>query len=155
MLSAAPDVLNRVTSEVRDGTLVVGMRSGNSMLDRSPKLTIDVAVLRGFENNGAGSIVIDGLTGGDIAIANSGAASIVVSGRAANATISLNGTGRIDTTAVDAGDVTVDNNGVGSIHVRAHGELTMNVNGVGEIRYTGKPTDVHSSVNGIGRIGRL
>jgi hypothetical protein len=31
----------------------------------------------------------------------------------------------------------------------------MNVNGVGEIRYTGNPTTVAKNVNGIGRIDRM
>lgn len=154
-VSGDRDVIARVTTEVNDGTLEIGMKPGTNSFGTSPKIDIKVPALRGFENDGAGSVTIAGIGGGDFSITNSGTASITVTGRAANEDISLNGTGKIDVTGVDAHDVTVDNNGVGSVRVRASGELTMSVNGVGEIRYAGNPTAVHSSVNGIGRISRL
>ena len=154
VLTGDPNLLARVTTEVQDGWLVVGMRPGVNF-GPGPKLQIALPHLRAFENNGAGSATINGLNGGDVEITNSGAASIVAYGHAARETVSLNGTGKIDTTAVNAHDVTVDNNGVGAIHVRANGDLQMNVNGVGEIRYTGNPTHVESHINGIGRINRL
>jgi hypothetical protein len=155
VVTAPPDVLSRVTTDVSDGTLVVEMRSGTNIFSGTPKLRISLPVLRGFANEGAGNIKISGLTGADVAITNAGAATIDASGRAMSETISLNGTGKIDTTGVDARDVTVDNNGVGIVHVRASGSLTMNVNGVGEIRYTGNPAHVDSHVNGVGRISPL
>jgi hypothetical protein len=155
VVSGNPDVVARVTTEVSGGTLVVGMRPGLGVFGRSPKLEIRLPVLRGFANNGAGSVNITGLTGGDIEIENAGAASIVASGRAAREDVSLEGVGKIDTTALDARDVTVSNDGVGSVQVRASGILTMSVNGVGEIRYSGNPSHVESHINGIGRIDRL
>jgi hypothetical protein len=154
-LSGDGDVVSRVTTEVQGGTLVVAMKPGTNSFDKSPKIDIKVPVLRSFENEGAGSVTIAGIGGGDFSITNSGTATITVTGRATKEDISLNGTGKIDATGVDAHDVTVDNNGVGSVRVRASGELTMSVNGIGEIQYAGKPTAVHSSVNGIGRISRI
>lgn len=148
------DVVARVTTEVRDGTLAVGMRDG-SMLHGSPKLVISLRALRNFRNDGAGMVKIARLTGGDLEIANSGAAAITAAGRASTLKITLDGTGKIDTTALTARDVSVDNNGVGGVYVRASGSLTLNVNGIGEIRYAGDPAHVESHVNGIGRIGRM
>jgi hypothetical protein len=149
------DVVGRITTAVEDGTLVVGMRPGFDFGRRAPKLEIALPKLRGFVNEGAGTAKITGLNGGDVEIENSGTASIVVSGRAANEAITLNGTGKIDAADVEARDVTVDNNGVGTVHVRASGSLTMNVNGVGTIRYSGNPTHVESRVNGVGSIRPL
>jgi hypothetical protein len=154
-VSGDGDDVSRVTTEVRDGTLEVSMKPGNSSFAQAPKIDITVPVLRGFENEGAGTVTIAGVKGGDFSIANSGTATITATGRAAKEDIALNGTGKIDVTGIDARDVTVDNNGVGSVRVRASGELTMSVNGIGEIRYAGNPTAVHSSVNGIGRISRM
>jgi hypothetical protein len=145
----------RVTTEVRGDTLVVATRQGFGFFEGSPNLEIDLPALRGFANSGAGTTTIGGLGGGDIDLENTGAGTIVASGLAASENVSLAGVGKIDTTAVDARDVTVDNDGVGTVHVRASGVLTMNVNGVGEIRYAGNPSHVESQVNGIGRIGRL
>jgi hypothetical protein len=149
------DIVTRVTTGIESGTLVVGMRHSDGIFNSFPKLVITLPALRGFANDGAGTVKISGLTGGDVDIANAGAGAITVAGRAANMKITLDGTGKIDTTAVDAHDVRVDNNGLGGVYVRANGSLTMNVNGVGEIRYAGNPTHVESHVEGIGRTGRL
>jgi hypothetical protein len=147
--------VSRVTTEVRAGALVVGMRPGLDLAGPGPRLEIRLPVLRGFANDGAGSVRLDGLTGGDVAIESGGAASIVAAGRAARERIALNGAGKIDVTGVDARDVTVANDGVGSVRVRAARSLTMNLNGIGEIRYAGNPALVKSHVNGIGSVGRL
>jgi hypothetical protein len=147
--------LDTVTTNVHDGTLVVGIRDGAGLNGTLPTVTIALPDLRGFKNSGFGSAKIGGLTGADIEIENGGAASIVVAGRAGHETIELNGAGKIDATGVDAKDVEVDNNGVGLVEVRASGSLEMNVNGVGVIRYAGSPSHVESHVNGIGRIQRI
>jgi hypothetical protein len=154
VVSGDPSVVARVTTENKNGTLVIGM-SGDGIVPHTPKITIELPVLRRFANDGAGAIQIRGLTGSDIEIVNSGAASIDAAGRAARETVSLDGIGKIDATAVEAHDVVAKNNGVGSIRVRASGTLSMNVNGVGEIRYAGNPSKVESHVDGIGRTGPL
>jgi hypothetical protein len=154
VVSGNRDAVDRVTTEVDDGTLVVATRPGFGFFQGSPNIKISVPELHGFSNDGAGSAKITGLTG-DVDIDNSGAASIVASGDADTANVSLQGVGKIDTTDLDARDVTVSNDGVGSVHVRASGNLTMNVNGVGDIRYVGEPEHVESQVNGLGRTGRL
>jgi hypothetical protein len=155
VVSGRPEVVGRVTTEVRDGELVVGMRDGHGLSGSSAKLEIALPELRSFANDGAGTIQISGVGAGDLALANAGTATIVASGRARELTIALDGTGKIDTTAVEARDVTVNSNGVGGVYVRASGSLTMNVNGVGEIRYAGNPAHVDSHVNGIGHIGPM
>jgi hypothetical protein len=154
-LSGNRDELTHITTTVQDGTLVVEMQSGIGLFHHTPKLKIELPALRGFSNDGAGTATIAGLNGGDIAIESTGAASIVASGRAARESITLYGAGNIDALALAAHDVSVANDGVGSVRVRADGSLTMNVNGIGEIRYAGKPSHVESHVNGIGSIGRI
>jgi hypothetical protein len=144
----------RVTTRVENGTLVVDEKDGGGF--HAGEIRIDIAVpdLRGFANSGAGGTRITGVHD-DIDLSNDGAGSIDASGRAGNVTISLNGTGKIDTTELAAHDVTATDNGVGGIYVRGSGRLTLSVNGVGEIRYTGSPTNVESHVAGVGRIDPL
>jgi hypothetical protein len=153
-ISGDPQIVERVTTEVTHGTLAVGMRPGTNLLGSVPHVAIDVPKLHGFANSGAGTITISGVAGGALALQNAGAAKIAAAGTAGTLAIELDGVGMIDTTALDAHDVTVDNNGVGRVDVRASGDLTMNVNGVGEIRYTGSPTNVDQHINGLGRIRR-
>ena len=91
-LTGDQNVLDRVTTEVQDGWLVVGMRRGGR-IGSFPQIHIAVAHLRAFENNGAGTATINGLNGGDIAITNAGAATITAYGHAAQEAIA--GIGRI------------------------------------------------------------
>ena len=128
---------------------------GTSGFNSKVALSISLPALRSFRNDGFGAADIVGLSGDAIEISNSGAASIKASGRAKDLTISLDGAGKIDVAKVDAQDVTVSNNGVGAVYVRARKSLTMNVNGVGEIRYAGEPAHIESRVNGIGRTGPM
>jgi len=147
--------LDTVTTTIRDGTLVVGMRDDGRLSGELPTVAIALPILRGFTNTGFGSAKIAGLTGADINVINSGAASVTVAGRAGHETIELDGAGKIDATGVDAKDVEANNNGVGVVDVRASGSLEMTVNGLGVIRYAGSPSHVESHVNGVGRIQRM
>jgi hypothetical protein len=155
VLSGDPSILTRITTDVRDGTLFVGMKSGTNNVNTPTRVAISLPALRALSNAGAGLVNITGLGGEDIAIANDGAAAIRAAGRASRESLTLDGVGKIDASGVDARDVSADNNGVGRITLRASGRLTMSVNGVGEIRYTGNPASVQSQVNGLGRISRF
>jgi hypothetical protein len=154
-VSGDPSTVARVTTTVADGTLSLGMTSGTNFLTHLPVIDIEVPVLRGYDNAGAGSATIEGLTGGNLTISNAGAATIRAAGHAGRLSVELDGVGTIEASQLYAGDVSVENNGVGRVDVRAAGTLTIAVNGVGEVRYAGNPTHVESHVNGIGRIVRL
>jgi hypothetical protein len=155
VMTGDPDMLARVTTKVSDGLLVVGMRDGDNHLKGTIKLLIDLPVLRSFKIAGVGNANITGLTGADLELAIPGAASITASGRAGNETLSLDGTGKIDASDVAAHDVTADANGVGAIYVQGSGSMVLSVNGVGEIRYKGNPSNVEKHVNGVGRINAM
>jgi hypothetical protein len=154
VVTAAPDQVDRVSTTVEGGTLVVEMRNGNWNLNGPLHLTIDLPTLRGFSEEGAGTTSISGLHGGDVDLTCAGAGTLRASGHARALTIELDGAGKIDTLGVDARDVVVTNNGVGSARVRASETLDASINGVGEIRYAGTAT-VKSQINGIGSIHRL
>jgi hypothetical protein len=155
VMSGDPDQLARVTTKVSDGLLVVGMRDGDNHLKGTVRLIVDLPVLRSFKIAGVGHANITGLTGADLELSIPGAASIDASGRAGNETIALDGTGKIDASAVTAHNVTADANGVGAIYVQGSGSMVLNLNGVGEIRYKGNPTNVEKHVNGVGRISAM
>ncbi len=73
VVSGDRDVVDRVTTEVKDGTLVVGLRGGLHLFAHAPSITIALPALRGFTNAGAGSATLRGLAGGAVAIENDGA----------------------------------------------------------------------------------
>jgi len=155
VISGDAGVIDRVTATVDHGRLDIGMRDDSPIVHALTRITIELPALRAFSNQGAGTVAITGVTGGALELANAGAARMRASGSVGTLAIELDGIGAIDTTALDARDASVDNNGVGRVDVRASGTLTMNVNGVGEIRYAGHPASIDRNVNGIGRIAPL
>jgi hypothetical protein len=152
-ISGDPDAVRAVTTSVKDGTLTVGERNGSYGI-HTVNLDITVAHLRSFSNGGAGTTTIRGIAD-DIEIENSGAGSIDAYGRSAHESVELAGVGQIDTRGIDAHDVSVASDGVGAVYVRGSGALSLEVNGVGEIRYAGHPTTVDRQVNGLGSIGPI
>ncbi|MCH7398166.1 DUF2807 domain-containing protein [Belliella sp. DSM 107340] len=68
--------------------------------------------------------------------------------------LSNEGIGSINATNFIAEDVEVISSGIGSISVHSIGELSMEVNGIGSISYTGNPKVIKEDVNGLGSISR-
>ena len=157
-LSGSEGDLERITTEIHDGTLIVSTSGGTNWSfggSPTPSLTISVPALRAFSNSGVGSVKISGVHGDSFSLENSGVGSIVASGKVESVKISNAGAGKIDAMGLLAHDATVDNDGVGKIVVFADGRLTATVNGVGSINYAGSPAAVEPSVNGVGRISAL
>jgi hypothetical protein len=102
--------------------------------------------------NGAGNIGITGIHGQAVSIALQGAGNLVASGQTATLNARLNGAGNIDLSRLISGDATVAVNGAGNLTAHVTGSLQAEVNGVGSITYAGKPRQVESNINGVGRI---
>ncbi len=155
LLTANSDMLDMITTTVQSHTLVVSLREGLVLADRVPTIAISLPVLRALTQDGAVTTTVMGLNGGDFDLDTSGSGRLTASGRASRETVTLNGASKIDTTGIDARDVIVANNSVGLAEVRASDSLIANVNGVGEIRFTGSVKRVESHVNGGGSIRRI
>jgi hypothetical protein len=146
--------LERLRTEVRNGRLVIESR-GNWLWNQGTtrlQVRITVPQLRALELNGAGSITINGLDGGALALVLSGAGALEGGGRVQTLTARVNGAGSIDLSRLQATDAEVAVNGTGSIDVNVTGRLDATVNGVGNIEYLGKPAQLNSSINGVGSI---
>ena len=157
VVSGNPIVVSGVTTEVSGGTLIVKMKGKLGPSEPLPKVEIELPELHGYADEGpASSVKIAGLTGRDMQIQTSNS-SIVASGVADTEDVQLEGAGKIDTTGVDAREAAARNYGSGTVYVRASGNLRMDIDGVGDIRYiyTGTPSHLVTQMNGTGKIRRL
>ena len=157
VVSGSPSLVSRVTTEVSGGTLIVKMKGKLGTSEPRPKVEIELPELHGYADEGpASSVKIAGLTGRDIEFQTADS-SIVASGIAATEDVQLEGTGKLDTTGVDAREAAARNYGSGTVYVRASGNLRMDIDGAGDIRYiyTGNPAHLVTQMNGTGKIRRL
>lgn len=64
------------------------------------------------------------------------------------------GIGNIDASELIVQDVNLQSSGIGRVAVHCEGEISLDVSGIGEIKYTGNPTVIKDNVSGIGRVNR-
>ncbi|GAA1646004.1 head GIN domain-containing protein [Georgenia ruanii] len=170
-ITAGDRVLDRVTSEVRDGTLVLDL---DGRFLRTPgRITYDLVLpavdeirLEGagavdadlaatdrlrVELAGAGDITAHGVDVDDLTVRVDGAGTVSLAGTAVRQDVEIDGVGGYsgeDLTSANA-DVTIG--GAGDAHVHVTNALSAAVDGAGEIVHTGGAR-VTSSISGLGAV---
>jgi hypothetical protein len=154
VVEASPSVIDKITTEVHDGTLEIGEKSGTYDGNTS-KLTVTIGVksLTALKMGGAGTATVSNLHGGNFSVEMSGAGSVRLAGTTGIFSASLNGAANLDATALKARSATVSISGTGSAKVWASNSLTADVSGVGSVTYFGHPAHVQRQVSGVGSIG--
>jgi len=168
-VTAGENVLRDLTSEVEDGTLVLGTdRSVGGIGDARydlvlPELqALDVSgsgdatvgapsALREVRVEGSGDVTVEGLTVAQLTVDVSGSGTVTAQGSADTQTVSLEGSGDYDGTGLQSRDAQVTVAGSGRADVEVTGALTAVVEGSGTITHSGGAT-VDSRVDGSGEV---
>jgi hypothetical protein len=135
---AGEKVIDRVGTEVRDGTLHLtfdrdGLGGDDVIVEASvPKLT-DVKA------SGSGDIDVDGIDQEAFAVLSDGSADITLEGTAGRIELDVDGSGDVDLADLTARDAEVFVGGSGDVDVRADDRLEVSVDGSGDVRYHGDP----------------
>ena len=79
---------------------------------------------------------------------------ITLSGRVETISLSNDGMGKIDASALIAQKMTLNSSGIGSVNIHCEEELSITLNGIGSVDYTGNPKVIKEEVNGIGKVSR-
>ncbi len=175
-IEAEEDVMPRVTAEVENGVLVLGLRkagwvSGLKRKRLSIKFSVTMdqiskLVLSGVGRidaprvdsdglslvvSGVGAIEVGSLSAESLSVVLSGAGSCEVAGRTVSQSIKLSGAGNY--TAPDLECVTANAvvSGAGNVTIHVKETLDAKISGTGSIRYHGAPT-VRQRVTGIGTV---
>ncbi len=152
-ITASAAALPHVKTEVSRGTLVIDHKRGWFWSDRGPlAVRITMPVLDSFEVNGAGKVNLSGVQGEKLELSIDGAANLTASGSIAKLEADINGAGDMELAGLVATDAELSVNGAGKITAQVTGSLEAEVNGVGNIRYSGNPAHVTTSINGVGSI---
>ena len=152
VVRADRNLLNRVTTEVQSGKLVIANTRG-SFTTKSP-MTIEVTVprLNALTLSGSGNIVVGGIEAENLKVALPGAGTLTASGTATRLDVTVSGSGTVQFTRLVANHVRAVVSGSGSIFTTATNSLDASVSGTGAILYVGNPQDVTKSVTGTGAI---
>lgn len=152
-ITADPETLEQLRTEVNDGRLVISHDSKLAMV-RAGSLRVEASTqrLESLAIAGAGSARITGVQGPLLKLDLSGAGSLVASGETQRLEAEVRGAGEMNLSGLIARDAKVSVNGTGAIKVHATGALEAAVNGVGSITYAGNPQPVNSRINGVGSI---
>ena len=151
-ITADDNLLALFTSEVRDGTLILGVTEGKVMWKgKGPHFKVTVSELKKLKVSGAGSVNATKLDSDSLSITLSGAADGTIAGRSNNLSITISGAGSLNAADLQTKRATVIVSGAGDVTVNASDELDARVSGAGDIWYIGSPR-LQSRVSGAGSI---
>jgi hypothetical protein len=149
---AGEKVIDDVTTEVRDGALVIAFDhdgwGGNDVV-----VEASVPRLTGIEASGSGDIDADGIKADAFAVKSDGSSDIALAGAATNLNLEIDGSGDADLGDLKTAAATVSVSGSGNADVRAAERLHVEVDGSGDVRYHGSP-ELTQSVDGSGDLRR-
>ncbi len=178
-VQAEADVLPRIRTEVRDGTLHIELKDRrwwrNLVREITPiRFELTVRELRGFDLSGAGTvkasairtdtfglgvsgagkITFESLEADSFKLGLSGAAKCVLAGNVRTQTIGISGVGKYDGADLASREADVSVSGAGSVRISVAERLGARISGTGKIEYFGSPS-VDKRVSGIGKIVAL
>ncbi|WP_164737393.1 head GIN domain-containing protein [Georgenia sp. SYP-B2076] len=170
-VTAGEDVIDRITTDVRDGVLVLGMDDAGwrhpgeityeLVLPAVDTITVagagdvdaDLVPTRTLAINldGAGDITARGIDVDELTVRVGGAGGITLTGAADRQVVAIDGLGEYDGDELTARDADVSIGGAGDAHVRVTDTLSATVDGAGEITHSGG-AHVVSEVSGVGDV---
>jgi hypothetical protein len=152
VVKADDNLLERVTTEVQSGTLVIANTPGSFTTNSPMSVEVDVPMLDALTLTGSGNIVVDGIETESLDVTLPGSGTLTGSGTATKLDVTVSGSGSVQFTPLVANDVRAVVSGSGSIFVTATESLDASVSGSGAILYAGSPQGVTKSVTGSGAI---
>jgi hypothetical protein len=170
-IHAPAAILGRLTSDVQNGVLVLGRRSGFAPFGFGEiRYELTVESLDSIEINGSGDvdstvsgdelsidiegsgdITVTGLDADSVEVSIDGAGDIVLEGDAASLAVAIDGSGDIDSENLEVRDATVSIGGSGEVDLFVTDTLAVDISGSGKVNFSGGAT-VESDISGSGDV---
>jgi len=153
VVHADDNLLARVTTQVRAGTLLIGTRG--SFTTSSPMtVVVSVPSLQALTLSGSGAITASNIQVARVSVRLSGSGAVHASGTVTRLDVSVGGSGDAQLGQLAARDVHAAVSGSGRIVTHAANTLQASATGSGTIVYSGNPAHVTTSITGSGAITR-
>jgi hypothetical protein len=149
-IEAEDNILPLLTSEVRDGRLVLGTKESISPT-REIVYTVTVINLEAVAVSGSGSVVAADVVANGFEVDISGSGIVTPEGVSEHLDLSISGSGVFKGEGFESATGTVSVSGSGEALVNVTDDLDVDVSGSGTVGYIGDPT-VSTSISGSGEI---
>jgi Putative auto-transporter adhesin, head GIN domain len=155
VVKADDNLLDRVTTRVEAGNLVIGNTPGGFTAMSPTSVEVTVPSLAAVTLSGSGNCSVSGIKTQSLTVTITGSGVVTGSGTAGQLQVSLAGSGVAQLGQLVADDVRAVVSGSGDIFVTATKSLDGSVPGSGTILYGGDPQKVTTRVTGSGAISPL
>jgi hypothetical protein len=147
-------VVDAVSSDLKDGTLVIDAKGKHLDLDGNVPLKISVMTPKLDTLNvfGAGNFDIEALNGETFDMSANGACSVKARGAITKLNVTSSGASDLDFGKVECKDVKMILSGASKAKIDATESLDINVSGASSVRYTGNPKRLDKKVSGVSKI---
>lgn len=176
IVEAEKSILPKITAEVENGNLVLGVKSGMFHFGKEPRIKFYLTVrelnriaLSGsgdiqagsltagkldIATSGSGNVRIDSLSAQEVTVRISGSSDVKLAGKAASQSIKIAGSGDYGAPELKTGTTSVAIAGSGDAVLWATDTLSISIAGSGDVTYYGQPK-VSQSVAGSGKVQGL
>lgn len=145
------NIVKIISSKVVNKRLIIS--SLKSYSTRKPlQISIEVPFLKEVTQAGTGSIFLENITKDVMKILISGNGSISAIGSTNQLDAEIDGSGTLNLQKLIAKNVNVRIDGVGEANLHVKNRLDINIQGVGNVNYSGNPKIVNKSIMGVGNI---
>lgn len=147
------NLVDFVTTEVREGSLVLGMKPGSYSTRMGVRVAITVPSLDALSIRGSSDADLSGLSGESFSAEIRGSGDVRASGKVDRLDAGISGSGDLHLVGLEARAANVGISGSGDVEVWATETLVASVSGSGDVTYTGEPK-VTKSVAGSGSVSK-
>ena len=154
-IDADDDVVDRIITEVEDGTLIIDMDSKGKKRRWSGSkvaVTISMQQLEALNLDGAMDGAFTNLNGSDLDVTINGAGNLSIEGSCGTFRVRLSGAGNIEAEDFKCKNVDVRLSGAGNIEAYATEKADVRLSGIGNIDITGNPAEISKRKGGFGSI---
>ena len=151
-ISVEDNLLPRLTSEVSNGTLILGAEPNTTIVPTKP-ITYSVTVkdLNGLAVSGSGNIQVQNVTTAALSIEISGSGTITARGAVNDQDLEISGSGQYQAEQLTSKTVKAAIAGSGTANVDATDVLDVTISGSGTLTYSGNP-QIKQEISGSGKL---
>jgi hypothetical protein len=152
-IEAEDNILPLLTTEVRNGTLVLGAKQSIISPTREIVYTITVVSLEAVTVSGSGSVTATDIDADAFNVDMSGSGTVILGGVSESLDLSISGSGVFEGETLLSATGTVSLSGSGDAVVNVTDNLDVKVSGSGNVEYLGDP-GVSVSISGSGDVSQ-
>jgi len=151
MITADENIMPFIATNIINNELVIASDknfSSREVID----IKIEVPFINKVRQLGIGFIQIDDMQTNKLSLIIEGQGNINAKGRVEELKADIFGTGNMNLKHLLSKNAYLNITGSGNIEVSAYNELNASIDGIGNIRYSGKPNIIRQSITGIGQV---